>query len=164
MMGGGLETDPDLNKRLDLINAGIEYNTRDSNEDIKNFGSRIEKQRLELIVGIINKRKKIRDVVINRLDELIVYCDNKIMEVENVYVYTKRENDQQLHVERWQQKILELENQKINEHKEMFKDILFLRNEWIKSILNYTEEKMIDSLLDKINTNKGFATEKINEG
>jgi hypothetical protein len=146
----GIEASPTGKPDPVNISSDKKYYVPDSSgTDIQNIGSRIEKQRLELIIDLINKRKVVRDEVIHKLDDLIMYCDNKILEIGDEYVVSTDEKLKGM-AARWQQKIIELENQKINENKELFRDVLFLRNEWIKSLLNYNEEKMLDSLLDEI--------------
>ena len=80
---------------------------------------------------------------------LILYCDNKILELGDKYTVQADMNLRGM-AARWQQIILELEKLKIGENKEMFRDTLFLRNEWIKSLLDYEEEKKLDEIMDSL--------------
>ncbi len=143
---------PNLNRKLDLSN--MHYNkthcSLNTNDDsVQNLGSEIEKKRLEMIVDLVEKRKKIRDISVNRIDDLIVYCDNKILALGTYYAIQIDTNLKKM-ADKWRQVIVDLEKMKIGENKELFKDTLFLRNEWIKSLLNYTEEKKLDEIMDKI--------------
>lgn len=151
-MKNSLDITPNLNRKLDLANFGYnEMRCILNNQDslIQNIGSGIEEKRLELIVDLIQKRKKVRDIAIQRLDELIIYCDNKILELGGRYIVQTDMNLKGM-AARWQQTILELEKSKIGENKELFRDTLFLRNEWIKSLLDYTEEKKLDEMINKM--------------
>lgn len=121
---------------------------------ISNLSTDTEKKRLELIVQLISKRKRIRDITIGRLEELIVYCDNRILDIGDKYKI-RGDPDAQRAAALWQKSIVDLERDKIFEQKELFRDTLFLRNEWVKSLLAYTEEKKIDELVESIErTNK----------
>lgn len=114
---------------------------------ISSIGCEIEKLRLDLIVGLIRKRKTIRDVTIHKIDDLIRYCDDKIHEIGNeASIKADKTANSPAHM--WQKKIIDLEILKIGEHKELFRDCLFLRNEWIKSLMNYVEEKKLDEMLN----------------
>jgi hypothetical protein len=116
---------------------------------ISQIGSDIEKQRLELLSTLIRKRKSIRDAVVQKLEDLILYCDNRIMDIGDD-VKLRADPDAQRAASLWQKTILDLERDKIFEQKELFKDSLFLRNEWIKSLLTYNEEKKVDELIGSI--------------
>lgn len=143
---------PNLNRKLDLSN--LHYNKthcllNNNDDSIQNLGSEIEKKRLEMIVDLVEKRKKIRDISVNRIDDLIIYCDNKILALGDYFVIQTDMNLKGM-ADKWRQAIIDLEKMKIGENKELFRDTLFLRNEWIKSLLNYTEEKKLDEILMNI--------------
>lgn len=129
---------------------------------ISNIGVEIEKQRLELIIGLIQKRKGIRDTVIEKLESMILYCDNRILDLGSDYDIA-RDSELKKQADKWRQTILELEKMKLGENKELFKDTLMLRNEWIKSLLSYTEEKRLDSLLGQILPKDELLDEKLND-
>ena len=114
--------------------------------DIAGLGIKAEKERLELIAGLIRKRKAIRDITITKLDDLIVYCDRKILDIGDEEKI-KGDLARQQMASPWQKSIMELEKQIIIEDKEHFRDTLFLQNEWIKSMLTYREEKRLDDLM-----------------
>lgn len=143
---------PNPNKKLNLANfadTALRNSATDYSTNVQNFGSHIEAKRLQLILDLVGKRKAIRDTTIQRIDDLIVYCDNKILSLGNEY-QIRADQELRKFAQKWQQMILDLEKQKISENKELFRDTLFLRNEWIKSLLSYTEEKQLDKLLVEI--------------
>lgn len=116
---------------------------------ITKIGSDIERQKLNLISALISKRKKIRDVTVDKIEDLIIYCDNKIHDIGDEFKL-RGDPDAQRAASLWQKTILDLEKEKISEQKELFRDTLFLRNEWIKSLLIYTEEKNLDEILKDV--------------
>jgi len=116
---------------------------------LTSIGSDIERQRLNLITALIQKRKKISEVTVDKIESLILYCDNKILDIGDKYKL-KSDPDAQRAASLWQKAIIDLEKEKISEEKDLFRDSLFLRNEWIKSLLTYNEEKSLDALLKDI--------------
>ena len=114
--------------------------------DVAGLGIKAESERLELIAGLIKRRKTICDITIDKLEDLIIYCDNKIIAIGDEDIIRGDLARQQM-ASPWQKTIMELEKQKIIEHKEHFRDTLFLQNEQIKSMLTYREEKRLDDLM-----------------
>jgi len=129
-----------------MLKASLHPNESYKLSNISNLGLETEKQRLNLLVGLIQKRKKIRDEVVGKLDGLIMYCDNRILDIGDEHVI-KGDLFRQQAAALWQKKIVELEEQKISEQKELFKDTLFLRNEWVKSLLTFSEQQSLDNML-----------------
>jgi hypothetical protein len=117
---------------------------------VADFGMDLEKKRLELIEVLVLRRKKIRDYTINRLDDLILDCRNQILNIAEDDRMLKNDPERQKLSALWFKTILDLEQQKLSEHKEQFRDSLFLRNEWIKSLLLYTEEKKLSDIIRRI--------------
>jgi hypothetical protein len=120
---------------------------------ISRIGSDIERQKLNLISALINKRKKIRDVTVDKIEDLIIYCDNRILNIGDEFKL-KSDPDAQRAASLWQKTILDLEKEKISEEKELFRDSLFLRNEWIKSMLTYCEEKQLSQIINEIENSR----------
>jgi len=138
--------DRDMNPSRESDNAmypSIDYQI----DQIANLGSDIERQRLGIISGLIKKRKKIRDDVLEKIEDIILYCDNKILDIGDEDEI-KGDLELQRLASSWQQRIIELEMAKIGEQKEMFKDCLFLRNEWVKSVLKYYELNRMNTFLE----------------
>jgi hypothetical protein len=117
--------------------------------DVIGLGRKAEAERLVLITGLINKRKDVRDLAISKLDDLILYCDRKILDIGDEDIIRADFTRQQMAAP-WQKSIMEFEKQIVVEQKEHFRDTLFLQNEWIKSLQNYQEEKRLDDLMKKI--------------
>jgi hypothetical protein len=118
-----------------------------SNE-IANLGTKIDQLHLDIIKSVVEKRKHLRDLSIKKLEEMIVYCDNKILDIGPREAILSDQGALKM-AAGWQQKIIDLELAKIGEQKELFRDTLFLRNEWVKAILSYTEQKSLENTIHK---------------
>lgn len=113
------------------------------------LGSNVERKRLELLNKLIDKRREIRDRTLWSLEELIVFCDCRLLEMGGPDLIA-RDTELQKMASLWQKSILDIEKQKVLEDKEMFRDTLFLKSEMIKSTLSYFEEKQLDILIRSI--------------
>ena len=115
-------------------------------EPIQNIGRMVEEKRLILINKLIEQRKIVRDHVLKKLDDLSLVCDNHITQLTYGAVLY---NNNSFHtiVADWKQKRIDLELAKINEQKELFRDTLFLRNEWIKGKLALIEESTLEKMI-----------------
>lgn len=113
---------------------------------ITGLGLESEHQRIELLTAMIRKRKHISEITVKKLDDLILYCDNKVLSIGDE-IKLKSDPDAQKNASVWQKTIVDLEKEKVLEQKDLFRDTLFLRNEWIKSVLNYQEEKRLFGMI-----------------
>jgi hypothetical protein len=113
---------------------------------ITGIGLESERQRIDLLTAMIRKRKHISEITVKKLDDLILYCDNKVLCIGDE-IKLKSDPDAQRSASVWQKTIVDLEKEKVLEQKDLFRDTLFLRNEWIKSVLNYREEKRLIEII-----------------
>lgn len=105
-----------------------------------------ETERLNLFSELISKRKLLTDMNLKRIEELIVYCDNKVMQIGNKTSFAIDPQKRQQAMT-WQLQIMDLERSKMHEKKELFRDISFLQNEWIKTASELKERSSLDDFI-----------------
>lgn len=105
-----------------------------------------ETERLKLFSDLIQKRKTLTHMNLERIEELIVYCDNKVMQIGDHYSF-KIDPQKRQQALTWQLQIMDFERAKLQEKKELFRDISFLQNEWIKTAAELKEKRSLDELL-----------------
>lgn len=105
-----------------------------------------ETEKLRLFSDLISKRKLLTEMNLNRIDELIVYCDNKVYQLGNPQTFAVDPQKRQQAMT-WQLQIMDLERSKMHEKKELFRDISFLQNEWIKTASEVKERSSLEDLL-----------------
>lgn len=103
-------------------------------------------ERLRLFSDLIEKRKLLTEINLNRIEELIVYCNNKVIQLGDKHTIALDPNRRQQAMT-WQLQIMDFERAKMNEKKELFRDISFLQNEWVKTASELKERSSLDELL-----------------
>lgn len=114
-----------------------------------------ETERLRLFSDLIEKRRLLTKMNLYKIEELIVYCDNKVNELGDKYTLRIDPQKRQQAMS-WQLQIMDLERSKMSEKKELFRDISFLQNEWIKTASELKERSSLEKILTPIQnkTNK----------
>lgn len=112
--------------------------------DFSNYclGVESEKQKMNIISAMIRKRKKITQDINKKLDESILYCCNMIHAIGDKYIISASQELKEK-AGQWRKKMMDFELQKVIEKKDQFRDTLFLRNELMKTWINYFEMKNI---------------------
>jgi len=144
----------DINKSIDLsqIQPDKHYPLITSNSDIStNFSTRVETKKLQLLNELIDKRKIIRNSVIGRLEQLISFCKNNILE-SNINDLPLYPDDIRIQtIMKWKMMYMELVQKILLEYKNHFTDTLFLRNESLKSMVSVSEAKILEQELNQSN-------------
>ena len=114
---------------------------------ISHIGSDIQLQQINLLSTLLRKRKTIRDETVRKLEDLLMYCDNRLLDIGEDF----RGDPEKIKLASiWQKEKISINRDIVAQESELFKDTLFLQNEFIKSILTYNEEKKIDELIESI--------------
>lgn len=114
---------------------------------ISHIGSDIEKQKMQLLTVLLTKRKKIRDETLKKLDDLLVYCDNRLLDIGEIF---KGDPEKIKMASLWQKEKVAINREIAEQDCSLFKDSLFLQNEFLKSVLTFNEEKKIEDLILEI--------------
>jgi hypothetical protein len=117
------------------------------------FSPKRERMHLGLLQKLVEQRKEIRNLMVRRLDDLIVYCDNQILAIgDGVSLKADTQFEGKSPANLWRKSIVDLEKQKAIEEKDFFRDTLFLRSEWMKVKLDYEEQKDLEEMLKGMNS------------
>jgi hypothetical protein len=117
---------------------------------ISHIGSSIERQKMNLLTALLSKRKVIRDETVKKLDDLLVYCDNRLLDIGEIF---KGDPEKIKMASLWQKEKVAINREIALQDCSQFKDSLFLQNEFLKSVLTFNEEKKIEDLINEIENN-----------